>query len=63
LVVCLAYDGGWFHGWQVQSGLPTIQGMRKKVVSSIEGRPLHVAAAPMPACMPPKGLFLMSVDH
>src|SRR5580658_6951068 len=41
----LAYDGTEFHGWQVQPGLPTIQGMLETVVAEIEGRPVHVAGS------------------
>jgi tRNA pseudouridine38-40 synthase len=41
----LAYDGRDFHGWQVQPGLPTIQGTLEAVVSEIEGRPVHVAGS------------------
>jgi tRNA pseudouridine38-40 synthase len=41
----LAYDGGPFHGWQVQPGLPTIQGSLEQIVSEIEGRPVDVAGS------------------
>jgi len=41
----LAYDGGPFHGWQVQPGLPTIQGILEQIVSDIEGKPVHVAGS------------------
>ncbi len=41
----LAYDGGGFHGWQVQPGLPTIQGTLEEVLSGMEGRPVQVAGA------------------
>lgn len=41
----LAYDGGAFHGWQVQPGLPTIQGALEQVVAEIEGKPVHVAGS------------------
>lgn len=41
----LAYDGGGFHGWQVQPGLPTIQGTLEAVIGEIEGRPVHVAGS------------------
>jgi len=41
----LAYDGTDFHGWQVQPGLPTIQGTLESVVGEIEGRPVHVAGS------------------
>jgi tRNA pseudouridine38-40 synthase len=38
----LAYDGTEFHGWQVQPGLPTIQGKLQEVLSEIEGKPVAV---------------------
>jgi tRNA pseudouridine38-40 synthase len=41
----LAYDGTSFHGWQVQPGLPTIQGVLEEIVSGIEGGPVHVAGS------------------
>jgi tRNA pseudouridine38-40 synthase len=41
----LAYDGGPFHGWQVQPGLPTIQGILEQIVSEIDGKPVHVAGS------------------
>lgn len=40
-----AYDGTDFCGWQVQPGLPTIQGTLEEVIRSIEGRPVHVAGS------------------
>lgn len=41
----IAYDGGSFHGWQVQPGLPTIQGALEEIVSGMEGKPVHVAGS------------------
>ena len=41
----LAYDGGPFHGWQVQPGLPTIQGALEQIVSDMEGKAVHVAGS------------------
>ncbi len=41
----LAFDGGPFHGWQVQPGLATIQGILEGIVSGIEGKPVHVAGS------------------
>jgi len=41
----IAYDGGGFHGWQVQPGLPTIQGVLEQVISGIEGKPVQVAGS------------------
>ncbi len=38
----IAYDGTDFHGWQVQPGLLTIQGVLEEVIGSIEGKPVHV---------------------
>ena len=43
--ITLAYDGGHFHGWQVQPGLPTVQGILEEIVSGIEGRAVHVAGS------------------
>jgi tRNA pseudouridine38-40 synthase len=41
----LAYDGSLLHGWQVQPGLPTVQGVLEEIVSEMEGRPVHVAGS------------------
>jgi len=43
--ITLAYDGGPFHGWQVQPGLPTIQGVLEEIVSGIEGSFVPVAGS------------------
>jgi tRNA pseudouridine38-40 synthase len=40
--ITLAYDGTEFHGWQVQPGLPTIQGAIEKAVSEIDSGPVAV---------------------
>ena len=43
--ITLAYDGGGFHGWQVQPGLPTIQGTLEEIIGGMEGHPVHVAGS------------------
>ncbi len=43
--ISLAYDGTDFHGWQVQPGLPTIQGSLETILSEIESRPVKVAGS------------------
>ena len=43
--ISVSYDGTDYHGWQVQPGLPTIQGTLEQVISEIEGRPVHVAGS------------------
>src|SRR3984885_868439 len=43
--ILLAYDGTDYHGWQVQPGLPTIQGVLEQAISEIEGRPVQVAGS------------------
>src|SRR5579863_10347704 len=40
--ITLAYDGTGFHGWQVQPGLPTIQGILEEIIGGLEGKPIHV---------------------
>ena len=45
LKIIVAYDGAEFHGWQVQPGLPTIQGALQEILAGIEGKPVHVAGS------------------
>ncbi len=40
LKLTLAYDGSAFHGWQVQPGRPTIQGILAGVIESLTGEKL-----------------------
>lgn len=43
--ITLAYDGTDFHGWQVQPGLSTIQGILEDIMATVEGKPVHVAGS------------------
>jgi tRNA pseudouridine38-40 synthase len=43
--IVVSYDGTDYHGWQVQPGLPTIQGALEDVLSGIEGRVVQVAGS------------------
>ena len=40
--ITVAYDGTDFHGWQVQPGLPTIQGTIEEIVAGIESKFVRV---------------------
>jgi tRNA pseudouridine38-40 synthase len=40
--ITLSYDGTEFFGWQVQPGLPTIQGAIEAVLAAIESAPVKV---------------------
>ena len=40
--VTVSYDGTEYHGWQVQPGLATVQGIIEAVLAEIEGAPVHV---------------------
>jgi tRNA pseudouridine38-40 synthase len=41
----LEYEGTAYHGWQVQPGLPTIQGLLQETLARIVGAPVHVTGA------------------
>ena len=41
----VAYDGGPYYGWQVQPGLPTVQGILEEAASQIEGKAVQVAGS------------------
>ncbi len=43
--ITVAYEGTDFHGWQIQPGLPTIQGTVEEIVAGIEGRHVRVEAS------------------
>jgi tRNA pseudouridine38-40 synthase len=45
LKLTLEYDGTAYHGWQVQPGLPTIQGVLQETVKRISGEEVQVIAA------------------
>ena len=41
----LEYDGAAYHGWQVQPGLPTIQGLLQEALGRLAGGPVPVRGA------------------
>lgn len=41
----LAYNGSFFHGWQVQKSSPTVQAAVEKALAKIHGRAVKVCAA------------------
>jgi tRNA pseudouridine38-40 synthase len=45
LKLTIEYDGTAFHGWQVQPGLPTIQGILQDTAKRISGEEVHIAGA------------------
>lgn len=45
LRLTLAYDGTDFHGWQLQPGLPTVQGLLVEACERVLGAPVKVVGA------------------
>lgn len=45
LKIEISYDGTAYHGWQVQPGLETVQGILQHVLATIEGAPVLVAGS------------------
>jgi tRNA pseudouridine38-40 synthase len=45
LKLTLEYDGTAYHGWQVQPGLPTVQGALEKTMKRISGEEVRVIGA------------------
>lgn len=43
--ITLSYNGTNYHGWQVQPGLPTIQGALEAALTEIEGADVKVAGS------------------
>jgi tRNA pseudouridine38-40 synthase len=43
--ITVAFDGTDYHGWQIQPGLPTIQGTIEEIISGIESQPVRVEAS------------------
>lgn len=41
----VSYDGTDFSGWQVQPGMPTVQGTLERALRRIEGRPVKAAGS------------------
>jgi tRNA pseudouridine38-40 synthase len=41
----VAYDGTDYHGWQIQPGLRTVQGMLCEAATSLLGHPTHIQGA------------------
>ncbi|MFQ5803241.1 MAG: tRNA pseudouridine(38-40) synthase TruA [Candidatus Methylomirabilales bacterium] len=45
LKLIIEYDGTAYHGWQVQPGLPTIQGILQDTAKRISGEEVHITGA------------------
>jgi tRNA pseudouridine38-40 synthase len=45
LKLTLEYDGTDYHGWQVQPGLPTIQGTLEETIKRVSGEEVRVTGA------------------
>ena len=45
LKIQISYDGTAYHGWQVQPGQETVQGVLQRVLTELEGAPVLVAGS------------------
>lgn len=45
LKLTVEYDGTAYHGWQIQPGLPTIQGVLQEIVKRISGEDVAITGA------------------
>lgn len=45
ILMCVAYDGTRYSGWQLQNGVPTIEGELNKALSAICGENIEVIGA------------------
>lgn len=45
LKLTIQYDGGAYYGWQVQDGLPTVQGALQDALEQIVGHPVDIQGA------------------
>src|SRR5262245_46406388 len=45
LLLRVAYDGTDFHGWQIQPGKPTIQGLLTDTLRVVTGESIHLHGA------------------
>lgn len=45
LALGIAYRGTVYHGWQVQRGVPTVQGELERALSAFADRPIHTSCA------------------
>lgn len=43
--ILIAYDGGPYHGWQFQPGLPTVQGELERAIQAITGKAIRIQGA------------------
>jgi len=45
VMLVAAYDGTAYHGWQIQPGVPTIEGELNKALSGLLGEDIQVIGA------------------
>lgn len=43
ILLTIAYDGADYHGWQIQPGIPTVQGEIESALRRVTGREIHIS--------------------